>query len=126
MRGITNKWNQKLNKMEHYLSMDLRTITLVEAEKPEVIEPVKPDSASKIVLDKDLVWDIHRTYEGYKGERISFTEFMKAVNAGCVWCGEKIAPSEADAVTFTQPGRFACSICTKDGHALKYYGKKEK
>jgi hypothetical protein len=126
--------------------MDLRTITLVEAEKEEKTTSINPladepkpeeiidlrkrlkavDSASKIVLDKDLVWDIHRTYEGYKGERISFTEFMKAVNAGCVWCGEKIAPSEADAVTFTQPGRFACSICTKDGHALKYYGKKEK
>lgn len=117
-RGITNKWNKKLNKFEKYLSLDLRTIERVEEKKEE------PKTAAQIILENDLTWDVHRTYPGFKGVRLTFTEFMQAVNAGCVTCGEKITASEADNVVFVRPGRLACAICCKDDHTLKYYNVK--
>jgi predicted glutamine amidotransferase len=135
-RGITNKWNKKLNKFEKYLSIDLRTIEPIEEPKnpeeiinlrerlKEVDKKEKSKTAAQIILENDLTWDVHRTYAGFKGVRLTFTEFMQAVNAGCVTCGEKIAPSEADNVVFVKPGRLACSICCKDDHTLKYYNVK--
>jgi len=130
--GIANKWDDKLHKYERFLTMDLRTIRKKEGEtvpkkeekNEEKDEKPKPaESASNIVLGNQLVWDPHRSYKGFKGQSLSFTEFMKAVNAGCVWCGEIINPSEADSVLFVQPGRFACTLCL--GDAKSYYGTKK-
>jgi predicted glutamine amidotransferase len=127
--GICNKWDDKAHKFERFLTVDLRTIRKKEVETPpkkeeKATKEEKPKPALDIVLENQLVWDVNRSYKGFKGASLSFGEFMKAVNAGCVWCGEVINPTEADDVTFVQPGRFACKICTGGGHALKYYGQK--
>lgn len=129
-----SQWNKDTNKMERYLLMDLRTVGEALIKKGEKVEnlpnPIVPklvvDNTKKkevptIILPKDLKWDLKAKYEGYQGKFITFTEYIKAINQGCICCGEKPTPLEKENIVFTQEGRVLCSICSNDVHNLRYY-----
>lgn len=155
IRGHTVQWDHTKNKMARYLIIDLRTVSegFEEDEEPKKEEPkkfvpkvinnpnpiIKPEEIinlrdrlkvadkeeAKVLLPKDLEWNSKRTYTGYLGATLSFTEMMQAVNRGCIVCGEKIAASEADDVMFVQPGRFLCTICKNNQENIKLYTSKK-
>lgn len=63
-------------------------------------------------MGSDLDWDETATYTGYRGQSLTFTEFMKATKNGCSQCGCEITTNEVDEITWEGPKTFTCKICT--------------
>lgn len=119
VKTMACRFNNKTNKSERYVTIDLRTVDDGETSKDE--KP-KPASQSTIILGSDLEHKVKISYKGFKGAKLSHDEFKEIVDCGCVWCGEKIPPIEYKLLTFVLPNRVACQICKEE--ATAYYGAK--
>lgn len=64
-----------------------------------------------IVLPNDLVFDPKLVYTGYKGQELTYSQFMASIKNGCSECGQNITPRELDSIVWVGPKQFICHIC---------------
>lgn len=133
------KWDPDKNRYDRYITLDMRTISKVyheplsdreikilntPPEKPEtvIIQPPQNQGDAKIltfpkketteiITDRSLTWDPSASYTGYKGQSLTFSQFMSAIKSGCSECGCEPTRYEVENLVWVGPKQFICQIC---------------
>jgi predicted glutamine amidotransferase len=59
-------------------------------------------------------------YFGYKGEQLTYTQFIERTNKGCEWCAEVPNEETLDGIKFFNKDHFMCGLCNKNGEISMY------
>jgi len=104
---------------------------LPEKTKVEIIKDLIAEAAKKednvIVLPNDLIFDPKLVYTGYRGQELTYSQFMSAIKNGCTECQQNITPRELDSIVWIGPKQFICHICdmrSRTEKALKKHNVK--
>lgn len=89
-----------------------KTDTTLAQDLKKIFSQNQRPSSSVLVLG-DHAWDPDRSYEGYKGERLTFSQFLAATKTGCQECGCEITPHDVDDIEWIGPKGFICKPCLR-------------
>lgn len=71
--------------------------------------PIK--ETSQVITDRSLTWDPSASYTGYRGQSLTFSQFMSAIKNGCSECGCEPTRYEVENLVWVGPKQFICQIC---------------
>ena len=143
VKEVKHAWNGVTCQMDRYVIIDVRTMSeeyvmpktkveLAEIDKPKKTELVVVGGIDTIIADGlkkifaqqkksspnvlvlgNHAWDPDRQYPGYRGQVLTFSEFLANTKNGCQECGTEATPEEVDDIVWVAPKQFICKLCDR-------------
>lgn len=128
VRKVNKRWDHTLSKPDVYMLIDLRTISEPSSWDTPMMDPntdflvIGGPDGTKGGDNIPFDWTPDLEYIGYKGEKLSYDQFIIATRHGCDWCCEDAENlHDPSKLKFFTPDSFICPICNRDGTASLYY-----